>query len=122
MKAWKCIDKVRPMSDTNAVWHNVEVKEQNKYFLMECCPAGCDSIEDYTYTCYTDMFYHHKALVEDDKAIAAEEQIEYEPYEYPMYYIVETLIEEKNGCKYYEENRYPVKAYKYRVVIRCKYI
>ena len=111
------------MTDTNAVWHPVEVGEREKYFVMECCPAGCfDSIEEYTYENYTEMYYHHKALVEDDKQRAAEEDMEYEPYGYPMYYVIDTFIEERNGCKYYDEKRYEVKTYKYRGVVKCKYL
>lgn len=117
------MDNTRPMTDTNAVWHPVEVGELKHYFVMECCaPGDWDSIEEYEYETCKEMYYHHKAVVEDDKAIAADDGREYEPYNYPMFYVKLTFIEEKNGVKYYEEERNPIKVYKYRGLIQCKYV
>lgn len=121
---WYHADPKRLITDEKAVWNSKKIEAGNDYFVTECCPPGCfDSIEEYCYKTFVDMYYHAKALVYDDKMDALEdEDYDREPYTYKMYKVHLDFMENKNGVEYYEENRYPVKVYKYGGKLRCKYI
>ena len=121
---WHCLDKNRPITDINAYWSDKKEEVGLTYFLTECCPPDCDdSIEDYIYTNYTEMYYHKLAMIADDRAIAIDEDDpDREPYSYNSYLVKLEFMEKKGDIEYYNEYKYPVKAYKYGGKIKCKYI
>jgi hypothetical protein len=121
----KCSDPTRTMDDPRAVWTTEMADDVWKYFRLDCCsPGTADSLDEFYFKDYVQMYYCWRSCVYEDKMSAEDDgDWDRDPYNYLMYYIVdEPQGKDKHGHDVVVQHEYPVKVYKRHGKIFCKYL